>query len=184
MIEYRKATFKDVNNIAKLLAILYEYHSVDELIEEVKSQAGGKSNEFFLASDGDLFIGIAHCALRREYVEGADGGTTGYFEAVYVLPEYRKKGIARRLAELCEQWAKRKGCSNFASDCALDNETSYKFHLAIGFKEVSRNIHFIKNIQNDLNQNPLVDLTDDEKIDAAAKRVLERYRSAFKELAK
>ena len=27
-------------------------------------------------------------------------------------------------------------------------------------------------------------LTDDEKIDAAAKRVLEKYRQAFKELAK
>ena len=36
----------------------------------------------------------------------------------------------------------------------------------------------------DLSQNPLIDLTDDEKIDVAAKRVLERYRSAFLELAK
>ena len=36
----------------------------------------------------------------------------------------------------------------------------------------------------DLSQNPFVDLTDDEKIDIAAKRVLERYRAAFEELAK
>ncbi|MDR1093646.1 MAG: type II toxin-antitoxin system Phd/YefM family antitoxin [Clostridiales bacterium] len=36
----------------------------------------------------------------------------------------------------------------------------------------------------DLSQNPLADLTDEEKIDIAAKRVLERYRSAFEELAK
>ncbi|MDR2202068.1 MAG: type II toxin-antitoxin system Phd/YefM family antitoxin [Clostridiales bacterium] len=32
-------------------------------------------------------------------------------------------------------------------------------------------------------QNPPADLTDDEKIDVAAKRVLQRYRAAFKELA-
>jgi antitoxin Phd len=36
----------------------------------------------------------------------------------------------------------------------------------------------------DLAQNPVMDLTDDEKIDVVAKRVLERYRSAFEELAK
>jgi len=36
----------------------------------------------------------------------------------------------------------------------------------------------------DLEQNPVLDLTDDEKIDVVAKRVLERYRSAFEELAK
>ncbi|MCL2796685.1 MAG: type II toxin-antitoxin system Phd/YefM family antitoxin [Firmicutes bacterium] len=36
----------------------------------------------------------------------------------------------------------------------------------------------------DISQNPPFELTDDEKIDVAAKRVLERYRSAFLELAK
>jgi len=36
----------------------------------------------------------------------------------------------------------------------------------------------------DIAQNPLLDLTDDEKIDIVAKRVLERYRTAFEELAK
>ena len=32
--------------------------------------------------------------------------------------------------------------------------------------------------------NPLIDLTDDEKIDVVAKRVLEKHRKAFEELAK
>lgn len=36
----------------------------------------------------------------------------------------------------------------------------------------------------DLTVNPLIDLTDDEKIDIVAKRVLEKYRPAFEELAK
>ena len=36
----------------------------------------------------------------------------------------------------------------------------------------------------DLEQNPVMDLTDDEKIDVVSKRVLERHRSAFEELAK
>jgi len=35
-----------------------------------------------------------------------------------------------------------------------------------------------------LSRNPIFDLTDDERMDLAAKRVLERYRSAFEILAK
>ena len=35
-----------------------------------------------------------------------------------------------------------------------------------------------------LENNPLIDLTDDEKIDVVAKRVLKKYRKAFEELAK
>lgn len=36
----------------------------------------------------------------------------------------------------------------------------------------------------DLTQNPMIDLSDDEKIDIVAKRILEKYRPAFEELAK
>jgi antitoxin Phd len=36
----------------------------------------------------------------------------------------------------------------------------------------------------DVSENSFIDLTDDEKIDVVAKRVLERYRHAFEELAK
>ena len=35
-----------------------------------------------------------------------------------------------------------------------------------------------------LQDNPAIDLTDDEKIDVVAKRVLEKHRKAFEELAK
>lgn len=36
----------------------------------------------------------------------------------------------------------------------------------------------------DMEHTPYFDMTDDEKIDVIAKRVLNRYRSAFEELAK
>lgn len=36
----------------------------------------------------------------------------------------------------------------------------------------------------DLKNNPVIELTDDEKIEVVAKRVLEKYRKAFEELAK
>lgn len=45
---------------------------------------------------------------------------------------------------MCEKWAKEHCCTEFASDCEVDNLASEQFHKAIGFKEVSRNIHFVK----------------------------------------
>jgi len=36
----------------------------------------------------------------------------------------------------------------------------------------------------DLSQNPAFDLTDDEKIDIVTKRILNKHRRAFEELAK
>lgn len=35
-----------------------------------------------------------------------------------------------------------------------------------------------------IDENPIFELTDDEKIDVAAKRILDKYRPAFEELAK
>ena len=36
----------------------------------------------------------------------------------------------------------------------------------------------------DLSEHTMLELTDDEKIDVVAKRILNKYREAFKELAK
>nr|WP_199797365.1 GNAT family N-acetyltransferase [Finegoldia magna] len=54
--------------------------------------------------------------------------------------------MARNLVKSCEDWAKKMGCSEFASDCLLDNTQSLKFHLAIGFIEANRIICFKKDL--------------------------------------
>ena len=46
----------------------------------------------------------------------------------------------------CEMWAKNMGCTEFASDCELDNTNSLKFHMAMGFCEANRIICFKKNL--------------------------------------
>lgn len=50
------------------------------------------------------------------------------------------------LSSRCETWAKEKHCSEFASDCELDNADSLKFHLAVGFREANRIICFQKKL--------------------------------------
>ncbi|MDR1000918.1 MAG: GNAT family N-acetyltransferase [Clostridiales bacterium] len=100
----------------------------------------------FLAFDGDMPIGSCEVSLRNDYVEGTEGGTVGYIEGVFVLPDYRGQHIAKELLALGENWSKENGCAEFASDCVLDKTDSLCFHLKVGFEEASRNIHFVKKL--------------------------------------
>ena len=94
----------------------------------------------------DLPVGFVHVALRADYVEGADSSPVGYVEGIYVLPEFRKKGMSKKLILEAEEWSKSKGCVQIASDIEDENVVSYAFHVGVGFKEVNRVICFIKNI--------------------------------------
>lgn len=51
---------------------------------------------------------FANIALRHDYVEGTETSPVGYLEGVYVKENYRKKGYARELVEVCEKWARKK----------------------------------------------------------------------------
>lgn len=65
--------------------------------------------------DGRI-IGIAHCCPRHDYVEGCESSPVGYLEGIFVQENYRMKGTASSLCKECGEWAKDKGCSEFASD--------------------------------------------------------------------
>ena len=63
-----------------------------------------------------------------------------------MVPAYQKQGIARALLAACENWARMRGCSEFASDCELSNSDSLLFHLNVGFEEANRIICFTKKL--------------------------------------
>ena len=86
------------------------------------------------------------CCLRHDYVEGCKTSPVGYLEGISIHEEYRHQGIARKLVSECEQWAREKGCSEFASDCELTNISSWNFHLSVGFQEENRIICFRKTL--------------------------------------
>ena len=50
------------------------------------------------------------------------------------------------MAALLFTWAKERGCTEFASDCELDNAASLAFHLHAGFEEANRLICFAKRL--------------------------------------
>ena len=142
----QKAEAKDLPMIAELACQLWPDHAVEEMRSELAEVIAKPDSAFFLAYVEDVPIGFAQCQLRYDYVEGTDASPVGYLEGIYVAEEYRKHGIARELLVACEGWAKEKGCTEFASDCELENTQSLQFHLNVGFEEANRIICFTKKI--------------------------------------
>ena len=145
-IMVRKAEIKELPILAELACRLWPDHTVMEMQEEMAVISAQADAAFFLAYDGEKAIGFAQCQLRHDYVEGTDSSPVGYLEGIYVVAGYRKLGVARELLTACESWAKSKGCTDFASDCELDNVQSLQFHLNVGFEEANRIICFTKKL--------------------------------------
>ena len=142
----RKAGTKDLPILAELACQLWPDHTVEEMRSEFAEIIAKPDAAFFLAYAEETAIGFAQSQLRHDYVEGTDSSPVGYLEGIYVAHGYRNQGIAKDLLTACESWAKGKGCTEFASDCELDNVQSLQFHLNVGFEEANRIICFTKKL--------------------------------------
>ena len=142
----RKATAKDSPILAEMAVQMWDDNTIDALEAEFADLVRRDDAAAFIRYADDQPVGFAQCGLRRDYVEGTDSTPVGYLEGIFVKAEYRNRGYARELLSACETWAKDSGCTEFASDCELDNALSLGFHMAAGFTEANRVICFRKDI--------------------------------------
>ena len=143
----KKATVNDASYVAKLAIQMWEDNTLEGLTADLAETIASPESAIFLLYDGEMPVGFAQCQLRHDYVEGTDSSPVGYLEGIYVEKEHRNLGTARALLKGAQQWAKAKGCREFASDCEMDNTESLAFHLACGFEEANRIICFVKEIE-------------------------------------
>jgi aminoglycoside 6'-N-acetyltransferase I len=90
-------------------------------------------------------LGMLELSLRS-YAEGCRATPAPYIEAWYVVPKARRRGVGRALVAAAEQWARARGFCEIASDTLLDNRPGHRAHVALGFAEVERAIHFRKDL--------------------------------------
>ena len=142
----RRAKLADLPVLTELALELWPDHGADKMYFDLGKIMTAGESVFFLAYEEEKPVGFAQCQLRHDYVEGTDSSPVGYLEGIFVADGYRKQGIARHLLTACENWAKEKGCAEFASDCELSNTQSLLFHRNVGFEEANRIICFTKKI--------------------------------------
>ena len=101
----------------------------------------------FIANDEDgKAVGFAEISVRRDYVNGTQSSPVLYLEGIFVLPEYRSRGISGQICRAAEDWGRANGFREFASDSDIDNEVSIRAHLGLGFEETDRVVCFRKQI--------------------------------------
>lgn len=140
-----KAETKDASEVARLSLLLWPEHDIEEMEREFRELIQMDDAAVFLALEGEA-VGFAQCQLRRDYVEGTESSPVGYLEGIFVARPCRNRGYARALLAACQDWARAKGCTEFASDCELTNSESLAFHLRMGFLEANRIICFTKRL--------------------------------------
>ncbi|MFC7686569.1 aminoglycoside 6'-N-acetyltransferase [Ureibacillus sp. GCM10028918] len=142
----KQANLDNARVVSELALLLWTENTIEEFMSEMEELLASDRAAVFIAYEEGIAIGFAQCQLRTDYVEGTESSLVGYLEGLFVKPAYRRKGYAKQLVAHCEQWAKNKGCTEFASDCELHNEESLAVHLNLGFKEVNRIICFTKRL--------------------------------------
>ncbi len=109
---------------------------------EAMLDAGDRAVAFIARSPDSDLIGFAEATLRTDYVNGCETSPVAFLEGIYVRSDWRRRGVARLLVQSVVAWATALGCRELASDAAIENQTSQRMHMALGFEETERVVYF------------------------------------------
>jgi aminoglycoside 6'-N-acetyltransferase I len=125
---------------------LWPHCTPEEHLSEMSMFCGNPERyaQFIAYAQSGQAVGFIEAAVRTDYVNGTRFSPVAFLEGIYVVPEARRKGIARALVSAVERWALDVGCHEFASDASIENQLSHTVHRALGFKETERVVFFRK----------------------------------------
>jgi len=144
----RPLTPRDREDWARLRSSLWPTERREELEAEMEEMLGDTAmKRVFVAepASGGL-CGMVEVSLRRQ-VKGCTTSPVGYLEGWYVAPEWRRRGVGRRLVEAAEAWAQSRGCAEIASDTTHEHPHSPEIHRALGYTLTRESFYFRKELR-------------------------------------
>lgn len=111
MFRVRRARRADTGALVKLFRRFYREErfsraAIARVPETLAGVIRRKDTAAFVAVAGGAIVGAA--AMSTAY--GLEVGPYAELEDIYVLPEWRGRGVASALVEVCLEWAERRGC--------------------------------------------------------------------------
>jgi len=148
-MQIRQALLEDKDEWLRMRRLLWPDTPDEEHLQEIEVyfQAGAVDAAFVALRPFGELAGFLEASLRK-YADGCSTSPVGYIEGWYVDSDLRRQGVGSLLVAAAETWALSLGCSEMASDCLLDNHASLAAHLALGYEEAERLIHFRKSISD------------------------------------
>lgn len=137
----------DLEGWLVLRSHLWDQVSEDEHKAEMMDIVEHPETQFVAVAETDQgrLIGFLEASIRP-FVEDCQTDHVGYLEGWFVEPEYRQQSIGRFLVRAAENWARRKGCTEMASDAEVGNDLSLEAHQRLGYEETSRLVHLRKEL--------------------------------------
>jgi ribosomal protein S18 acetylase RimI-like enzyme len=151
---YRPA---DLELLRSITALCFEGVAIDKNIEDRFGIIGGhdwswrKLRHIDADTAGDNARGVFVWEEQGTvvgYVTGrADRDSRiGWIPNLAVLPEFRSRGIARKLLEHLLDWFRAEGMEVAKIETLEQNAVGNRFYPSLGFEEVARQIHFVKKL--------------------------------------
>jgi len=141
-VRIRRAGASDRPEWMRMRAALWSEYTPGDHRNEMNEYLREKSAVAFVAQRPNGRLAGFVEATIRPHADACDTSPVGYVEGWYVDPDVRLGGTGRRLVRAAERWARERGCLEMGSDCLVENEGSLRAHLAIGYEERERLIHF------------------------------------------
>jgi aminoglycoside 6'-N-acetyltransferase I len=143
-MEIRRLGLTDDAEWLRMRDALWRGRSEGELRAEMVIWRENASCAVFVADRGGGRLGGFLELGERSVADGCDSSPVAYIEGWYVDADLRRTGVGKRLVSAAERYAIDMGRREIASDCVLNNDVSLAAHLALGYGEVDRLIHFRK----------------------------------------
>ncbi len=145
-LNIRLATSEDKPEWLRMRLLLWpEVESADLLLEMERILQDPLTPVFVLERPEGGLGGFLEASTRK-YAEGCVTAPVGYIEGWFIDEDLRGKGYGHQLVRAAEDWARSQGLKEMGSDTWLENEVSIRAHLAMGYEEVERLIHFAKTL--------------------------------------
>lgn len=137
----------DLNEWYRLRRLLWDGTNEQDHKSEMLDIIEHPETQLILVAQVDTgeLVGFLEASVRP-FVEDCHSDSVGYLEGWYVEPDFRNLGIGRQLVSSAEKWARRRGCTEMASDAEIGNDVSLSAHLGLGYEETSRLVHLRKEL--------------------------------------
>ncbi|MBS7635632.1 GNAT family N-acetyltransferase [Candidatus Bathyarchaeota archaeon] len=98
-----------------------------------ESVAGGKGCLIIAECDSEI-IGFTFATISREFPLDVTEHAVGTINDVYVLPEFRRKGIGKRMVAECLEKIKARDVKNVWLSVLVENKVAIRLYEKLNFK--------------------------------------------------
>lgn len=144
---FREALPGDIPGLAELhIALVYEVKSeahdeywdfdtlsVADTEDMLRSYIGHTERCIFVCGDKDIITGFICAEITECHMPLSSVKSVGYISAAYVLPEYRNRGVMKRLEALASNLFKQRGLKYAELNFLSGNAAAKKAWQALGY---------------------------------------------------